>query len=494
MSKHDFIEPPCAIHPAADALARPVFQLTHRRECYHCKKPNPPKRCGACQVARYCNVECQRQHRAEHRTGCRRQMDATGSLTPHNAKKIHVGSAFLDFWRSPLVRWAVHHINLGAREEDFLVECTFMALFAVRENPPSSSKKFAYELGSCGMIRDDNIREAMHSVCTPDMVDLVMHRHSELPKNIFLIRFLVGTGSIWTCYAIDIHTVFDDYDFAGWNVLTALMARYFETGLAQAILDGNDKYCACMEERDFKGINRRTTIESSMASALPATRRSSAVVPLIFFFQAGVDQVEVGVDREQEIPTTPCPVRDFASTPPTSCSLIVTGLCTSTQQVGSKDAPGDVRWSRRTEVDGNNWEIIVTYEQNTEMLHDFRIADYLHWLPAHRGQPANIVVVRALLRLKLNLLTLLESSDTGVKVKEWILQPTRISRCYRHLARGRHGRRASPAEIQSVIDLTGEDDANPPEGAPVRTQVIDLTNDEDTEEGTLEDVHILSQV
>nr|GAT42383.1 predicted protein [Mycena chlorophos] len=201
--------------PTSTDLARPVFQLTRRSDCYQCKKPRPAKMCAACGVACYCDAKCQRLHWPEHKEGCRRQRDDMKSLSPENARKVAEGSGFFDFWREPLVRWAAYCINLGAREPDFLINCTFMAVFGRREDPPSEAAKFAYELGSSGMILDSDIPQALLEICTTDMVDLVVKRLAEMPRGPFLIHSLVGSGNIWTCYAIDIRTVFSDYDFHG---------------------------------------------------------------------------------------------------------------------------------------------------------------------------------------------------------------------------------------------------------------------------------------
>ena len=78
-----------------------VSPLSLTNACWYCQKPGPGKRCGGCDVAKYCDTACQRGDWLSHKLVCWRYgVPSTTSLRPPSedsetklSSMVHVGSS-----------------------------------------------------------------------------------------------------------------------------------------------------------------------------------------------------------------------------------------------------------------------------------------------------------------------------------------------------------------------------------------------------------------
>ncbi|KAJ7693904.1 hypothetical protein B0H17DRAFT_482310 [Mycena rosella] len=128
--------------------------------CYCCKEPGDLRRCGRCQIARYCSSHCQKKDwKAGHKEAC---MDHRAILAANDMEDdLKVFKKWNDLWRDALLVWGTFAADLANKQPDSLSKHSYFIALA---RQPGTTKRSAYQAVWAGIRSDAEVLADMQSI------------------------------------------------------------------------------------------------------------------------------------------------------------------------------------------------------------------------------------------------------------------------------------------------------------------------------------------
>ena len=162
------------------------------RHCFGCGKLNAKRKCGKCQTAHYCDVECQKQHWSDHKGECKKLAD--WRVNGREKEEIYLTEAEAEN--------TVFTIRMGPFTASRLNRATFLSSPFNLDRTPEFQVKMLHEKFN-NIVRESvsfaYSRGAIHLLMTKmdalDRSKLYFHFYS--PKTIFSVMQHLLSGDIF---------------------------------------------------------------------------------------------------------------------------------------------------------------------------------------------------------------------------------------------------------------------------------------------------------